>query len=219
MWLLAIAPLPAMAATTSAPSSPEQVADLYLQLFVNQDVQALHQLNAYLAPAFDDQHPFDAEALTHAVAERAAQEDAQAEEAVVGLPKAEREHAKKALLAAIRSVGSTITRRQCKAISSDIRENDAARGVSGEFASDDIATVIYRCKVPSVDPQLLGVIVAGDDLPPSKTPQRQQQAISGTAGRFEEVEGRQDLYRSGKSGIWLTGATDAWLQPVMDMLP
>lgn len=217
--LLAMAPMPLLAAAPAPPSSPEQVADLYLRLFVNQDLQALEQLNAYLAPAYSGQHPFDAEALSHAIAEQQAQEEAQADDAVAGLPKAEQEPVKSALLASIRVVGSAIVHSQCRALSSEIHPNDVTRAMGEDYADDDIATVTYRCRVPVLDPQLLVASAAAGDLPTAQDLRRQQQAIDQGAGSFQEVEGEQDLYRDSKTRIWLTGATDAWLQPVMDTLP
>lgn len=219
MCLLAVTPLPLLAATSAAPGSPEQVADLYLRLFVNQDLQALEQLNAYLAPAYGGEHPFDGAALSQAIAEQQAQEEAQADEAVAAMPKAEQEKAKSALLAAIRVVGSAIVHSRCKAVSSEIHPNEVTRAMGEEYADDDIATVTYRCKVPTLDPQLLGATAGSDAMPEQQELQRQRQAIEQGAGAFVEVEGSQDLYRGSKSGIWLTGATDAWLQPVMDSLP
>lgn len=200
--------------------TPEEVADLYLRMFVNTDVAAAQALNAYLKPAYDGREPFDVAAMRQAIADKPAADRARAQAAAeTEGPDGQREAYAEGVLAMGRLMDAVLAHARCKATGSDIAPNEATRALDERSREDDIATVAFRCQVPEVGQAAADALAGDDAIALRKATDAQRALIESGQARMLEVEGRQNLYRSTGSPIWLTGSTDEWMAPVLQTLP
>lgn len=203
--------------------TPEQAADLYLRTFVNRDLDAARVLNDYLKPAYDDQDALDLDALAKFVADKPAQDRAQVQEIVSGAPEANRAALAEASLNYFQGLDHAIVSAACRATGSEIRPNETTREMGGDKNKDDvIATVSYRCEIAQVDEPLQQEIAAAmkaEDLAAMRVATvKLKQALLQPAATMT-VEGQQDLYRHTGNSVWLSGAFDEWVDPVLEGLP
>jgi len=221
--LLMLASAFCQAAPATPVPTPEQAADLYLRTFVNRDLEAARTLNEYLKPAYDNQNALDLDAMAKFAADKPAQDRMQVQEIVAAAPEANREALAEASLNYFQGLDHAVVNAACRATGSEIHPNDTTREMGGDKNKDDvIATVSYRCEVPQVGEQLkqeIATAMKAEDaaamrIATGKLKQTLMQPAATTT-----VEGRQDLYRHTGTTVWLSGAFDQWVDPVLEGLP
>ncbi|HEX7802007.1 MAG TPA: hypothetical protein VF471_04550 [Pseudoxanthomonas sp.] len=211
------------AAPAATVLTPEQAADLYLRTFVNRDLDAARVLNDYLKPAYDNQNALDLEALAKFAADKPAQDRAQVQEIVAAAPEANRAVLAEASLNYFQGLDHAIVGAACRATGSEIRPNETTRAMGGDKNKNDvIATVTYRCEIPQIDEPLqqeIAVAMKAEDVAAMRVATgKLKQALLRPAST-RTVVGKQDLYRHTGNSVWLSGAFDEWVDPVLEGLP
>lgn len=198
----------AKAAPAKNTLKPEQVAELYAQVSLRQDVEATAQLNAYLKPLFGkDETPIqlaDTAALD-------AQYDGFAAAMLEDMPKVDKKKAQPALAAAIKRVNVIASGAQCRGLSN--------REYANEYVKNGrIAEVAMECTVPALSARLQDVLAAKGDPAKLKT----KKLLEGVTefGKVLDQAGsrvipaKMTLYAHGKGQQWSTGGADEIVETV-----
>ncbi len=192
---------------------PEQVTDLYLKTFINNDVESAKKLNDYLRPAFDNK-----DALNIAMLEKMGdtiQENMTEEFMRRGAGKTVPE-LKPAMADFAKALQGAIRRSQCHAVSSTQAQNEYVE-------NSTIATVQYVCKIPNAKIRKadFDMLEKGKKSDAKKMTRILRDATTElkTAPVNKEVRGQYRLYDSeGKKTYWHSGAPGDLLDPIMEGL-
>jgi hypothetical protein len=138
------------AAAADEPLTPEAVTDLYLRVFINQEVSSAHALNDYLRPRYQQRDALDVEALMKMHEEIIAGAQVAFAQNPSALPFTP--ELRVAFTAALRAQLAAVKRSACQATA---HERLTAEGEAGGF----LARVRYTCLVPAIEatlPELSG---------------------------------------------------------------
>lgn len=193
---------PALAAPAASTLKPEQVADLYIRIALNQDVAAAKTLNEYLKPAYDGEDALDVQAVADAPANMDKQLEEIAGGLIQALPKVDAKQAKAGVIAAMKRQNQATASAQCRSVSSVERDNDAVKG-------QRIAEVSYECVVPSPGAGLQDLLADKGD-PSTISNEVFMAQIAKFQHSFDQagtrtVSGTMNLYGEGNDKPWYTG--------------
>lgn len=198
----------AKAAAAKNTLKPEQVAELYARVALNQDAEAAARLNDYLKPLFSS-------GGTPIELQDPAAMDQQyqgfADGILEGLPKVDKKKAKPALASAIKRSNEIAAGAQCRSLSNREYANEHVK-------NGRIAEVAMECTVPALAARLQTVLESKGTPAKIKT----KKLLEGIA-EFERslnqagsrvVAAQMTLYSSGKGQPWFTGSADDIVETV-----
>jgi hypothetical protein len=209
------------AAAAPAALSPEQVAELYIGMFVNRDMDQAAQLVEYLRPEFGGNAAWDLKQYRSEVAALAGQHKERASAMAADLPAKQRASAEKALLDYMLTVDYVISQAKCKATDHSIEPNEGTRRLGGENKDDVIATVAYACEIPAVEDAVVAKLQTAQSAEDATQFERAaaefRKAMQSTSRRMN-VAGEGTLHRS-RSAVWISFDPSAWLDPIIEAVP
>lgn len=210
------------ASAAPAALSPEQVADLYMGMFVNRDMDQAAELVEYLRPEFGGNAAYDLQVYRTEVAALAGQHKERASAMAADLPAERRASAEKAFLDYMLTVDYVISQAKCKATDHTIEPNDVTRELGEDNKDDVIATVAYACEIPAVDDAIVAKLQAAqtaDDATQFERAAAEFRKAMQSSSRRTSVTGEASLYRHGPAGVWTNANHSVWLDPIVEGVP
>jgi hypothetical protein len=193
---------------------PEQVADMYIQVMLKNDVEVAKRLNDYVRPEFSGEDQFDVATVAQSQQSYQTQYGQFADGLLADMPKVSVKKAKPVLVAAMLAQSAAASGSDCHAVSSKSHPNEYVQG-------QIVADVIYECRVPVIDGGLQRRLESKGAPKSIKTKVAlevftgYQQAFANAGGNTRTINGTMSLYGfPGKP--WLTNGADQILQFVTD---
>ncbi len=199
--LLALLPAPALAKEKVA-VSPEQVAELYLGIFVNEDLAKAARLNELLGPAVTGGDSINVTEVSKMSDTLAAQMSSSMLE---GMPENIQAGLKGPFTRMTKAVLGAVKRSQCRATGTTMTDNESIKG-------QKIATVSYDCAVVDAVPGLVALQRSGSlppkDGPPTAAAIDAIAQIFSTAPLARHATGTMRLYSNDDRTLWYTGSPE-----------
>jgi hypothetical protein len=193
---------------------PEQVADMYIQVMLKNDVETAKRLNDYVRPEFSGEDQFDIATLEQSQQSSQTQYSQFADGLLAEMPKVSAKKAKPVLVSAMLAQSAAASGSECRALSSKTHPNEYIQG-------QQIAEVTYECRVPAIDGGLQQRLESKGAPKSIKTKVAlevftgYQKAFASAGGNTRTINGTMSLYGfPGKP--WLTNGADQILQFVTD---
>ncbi|MEJ1098006.1 MULTISPECIES: hypothetical protein [unclassified Pseudoxanthomonas] len=210
--------------TVAAPTalSPEQVAELYIGMFVNRDMDQAAELVEYLRPDFGGNAAYDLQEYRKEVAALAGQHKERASAMAAELPAEQRAKMEKGFLDYMLTVDYVISQAKCKATDHTIEPNDVTRELGEGNKDDVIATVAYACEIPAVDDAIIAKLQAAqtaEDAAQFERAAADFRKAMQSSSRRTSVTGEASLYRHGLAGVWTNANPSVWLDPIVEGVP
>lgn len=211
------------AASAASTLTPEQVADLYIQTFVNRDLDSARRLNEYLKPEFSGGDAYDLGELRKFAEEKPQQDEARARDVAAEAPEAERPVLASAFLNYFQGTDHAVANAKCKATASKLRPNDVQRAMGDEaFKDAEIAEVSFSCEIPDLDAgieqEILAAVAAQDSARLVKGTETFKAEVM-KPKKLQTVTGTHNLFRTRPDSPWSSGAVDEWVTPILAGLP
>jgi hypothetical protein len=208
--LLATAPATALT-STPVQMTPDQVAQLYLDVIVHDNADSARQLNDYLRLSNDGKDTFDVNTVKNMAAIRSAQFQQMAAQLAGALPNARHPRVLKDKLAeALQLQHAAVQQSDCKVQSSKIKPNDLPPGYQ-------VVQVTYQCTIPNVRYSFeaaLSKLAAPDEAGVTTLVDEFLAALRHPKG-VKTVTGKKDLFAPSSQGPWSTEDYNEWVDPII----
>lgn len=202
--------LPASPAVAQ-PMPPEQIAQLYLDYVIHDDVDSARQLDAYTKRFFPDKVPIRMEVLRNVANMRETSYRRMAENRVKALLDAKQPQTlKEQLIEAFRLQRALIDQSSCKVLSKTIKPNPALPG-------QKTAIVRYQCVIPDIRYSIddaLATLAPHDEAGLRDAVNTFLDAARNPQG-VKTVTGTQELYGGRENGPWDNGGGQEWVAPIL----